>query len=143
MNSLWFLAAADDEGEIISSESVGSAPAAGGQEAVTTEDGSTTSAEGEAPPPKQTSPYSWLPLVAIFVIMYMLLFRGPKKKQQQHAKMVQSLQKNDKVRTAGGIFGTVVDIKDDEIILKVDESNNTKIKVASSAISKVLLSENR
>jgi len=52
--------------------------------------------------------------------------------------MVQSLKKNDKVRTIGGIIGTVVDIKEDEITLKVDESNNTKIKVASSAIVKNL-----
>lgn len=52
--------------------------------------------------------------------------------------MVQSLQKNDKIRTIGGIIGTVVDVKDDEITLKVDESNNIKIKIASSAIGKNL-----
>ena len=55
--------------------------------------------------------------------------------------MVQSLQKNDRVRTIGGIIGTVVDIKGDEITLKVDESNNTKINVASSAIGKNLLKD--
>jgi len=74
----------------------------------------------------------------MFVVMYFLLFRGPRKKQQQHRQMVQSLQKNDKIRTIGGIIGTVVDIKDDEITLKVDESNNIKIKIASSAIGKNL-----
>ena len=52
--------------------------------------------------------------------------------------MVQSLKKNDRVRTIGGILGTVVNIKDDEITLKIDESNNIKIKVASSAIGKIL-----
>ena len=52
--------------------------------------------------------------------------------------MVQTLQKNDRIRTIGGIIGTIVDIKDDEITLKVDESNNTKIKIASSAIGKNL-----
>jgi len=77
-------------------------------------------------------------LVAIFVIMYVILFRGPRRKQQQHQKMVKTLKKNDKVRTIGGIIGTVVDIKDDEITLKVDESNNTKIRVASSAVGKNL-----
>ena len=55
--------------------------------------------------------------------------------------MVQSLQKNDRIRTIGGIIGTVVDIKDDEITLKVDESTNTKIKIASSAIGKNLSQE--
>ena len=52
--------------------------------------------------------------------------------------MVQSLKKNDRVQTIGGIFGTIVDIKGDEITLKVDESNNTKIKVVASAIGKNL-----
>lgn len=74
----------------------------------------------------------------MFVVMYFLLFRGPRRKQQQHKQMVQSLQKNDKIQTIGGIIGTVVDIKDDEITLKVDESNNTKIKIASTAIGKNL-----
>ena len=74
----------------------------------------------------------------IFVVMYLFLFRGPRKKQQEHKKMVQTLKKNDRVRTIGGIIGTVVDIKDDEITLKVDESNNTKVKVASSAIGRNL-----
>jgi len=74
----------------------------------------------------------------IFVVMYILLFRWPRKKQQDHKRMVQSLEKNDRVRTIGGIIGTVVDIKDDEITLKIDESNNTKIKVITSAIGKNL-----
>jgi preprotein translocase subunit YajC len=77
----------------------------------------------------------------MFVLMYMILFRGPRKKQQQHKQMVQTLAKNDKVRTIGGIIGTVVDIKDDEITLKVDESNNTKIKVLPSAIGRNVTKE--
>ncbi|MDT8302636.1 MAG: preprotein translocase subunit YajC, partial [Sedimentisphaerales bacterium] len=77
-------------------------------------------------------PYNLIFLGLMFVMMYLILFRGPRKKQQEHKKMVQTLSKNDKVRTIGGIIGTVVDIKDDEITLKVDESNNTKIKVLPS-----------
>jgi preprotein translocase subunit YajC len=77
----------------------------------------------------------------MFVLMYFVLFRGPKKKQQQHKQMVQALERNDRVRTIGGIIGTVVDVKGDEITLKIDESNNTKIKVISSAIGKNLTKE--
>ena len=55
--------------------------------------------------------------------------------------MVKSLQKNDRIRTIGGIIGTVVDIKSDEITLKVDESTNMKIKIASTAIGKNLSQE--
>ena len=79
----------------------------------------------------------WL-LLVLMVVMLFVLFRGPRKKQQEHKKMVQSLKKNDKVRTIGGIIGTIVDIKDDDITLKIDESNNTKMHVASSAIGKNL-----
>lgn len=77
----------------------------------------------------------------MFVMFYVLLFRGPRKKQQQHKQMVQELGKNDRVRTIGGIIGTVVDIKGDEITLKVDESNNTKIRVVKDAIGKNLSKE--
>jgi preprotein translocase subunit YajC len=72
----------------------------------------------------------------MLVMMYLILFRGPRKKQQQHKQMIQALAKNDKVQTIGGIIGTVVDIKDQEITLKIDESNNTKMKILRSAISR-------
>ncbi|MHC4106050.1 MAG: preprotein translocase subunit YajC, partial [Planctomycetota bacterium] len=44
-------------------------------------------------------PYNLIFLGLMFVLMYMILFRGPRKKQQEHKKMVQTLSKNDKVRT--------------------------------------------
>lgn len=88
--------------------------------------------------PMQT--YSWIFLIVIFVVMF-LMFREPKRRQKQQQKMVSSLKKNDKVRTIGGIIGTVVDIKGDEIVLKVDEGNNTKIHVLASAIGKTLESK--
>ena len=97
-----------------------------------------TKTDPNAPAPVATPPRSplmqFLPFILIFVVMYFLLFRGPRKKQQQHKQMVQGLQKNDKVRTIGGIIGTVVDINENEVTLKIDESNNTKIKIAASAI---------
>jgi len=80
----------------------------------------------------------WIFIILMFVLMYLMLFRGPQKQKQERKRMMQSLQKNDKVQTIGGVIGIIVDIKDDEITLKVDESNNTKIKVISSAIGKNL-----
>jgi preprotein translocase subunit YajC len=79
----------------------------------------------------------------IFVVMYFILFREPRKRQRQQQQMIQSIKKNDKVRTVGGIIGIVVDVKDDEIVLKVDESNNTKIRVMASAIGKNLSNEEK
>ncbi len=136
MKNIWILALAEDEGQIISSVST-----EGQNEEIISVDSSETSAPQVTPRRKSSPLVQFLPLILIFVIMYLLLFRGPRKKQQKHKKMVQSLQKNDRVRTIGGIFGTVIDVRDDVITLKVDESNNTKIKVTSGAISSVLLDD--
>jgi preprotein translocase subunit YajC len=134
MNNVWILAQAPG----------GEAPSGISSEPVTGQGGAITSVPGEpdAPAPRTAPPRSplmqFLPFILIFVVMYFLLFRGPRRKQQKHKQMVQTLQRNDRVRTIGGIIGTVVDVKDDEITLKVDESNNTKIKIASTAIGKNL-----
>ena len=97
-----------------------------------------------APQKAPTSPLmQFLPLILIMVVMYLLLMSGPRKKQQRHKQMVLSLKINDRVRTIGGIMGTVVDVRDDEVILKIDESNNIKIKVSVSAIGKNLSEEGK
>jgi len=138
MNTIWLLAAADEtatEGQNITSETAQ-------EQAETTTRTDTPNAEPtEKTQRERPGPLSWLPLVAIFVVMYLLLFRGPQKKQQKHKKMVQELTKNDRVQTIGGILGTIVDVRDDEVVVKIDESNNTKIKVTTSAISRVLSNE--
>ena len=82
-------------------------------------------------------------IIVIFAVMYFMFIRGPKKQQQQQQEMIRSLQKNDRVRTVGGIIGTVVDVKDEYITLKVDETNNTKIRIVPGAISKNLAPETK
>ena len=85
------------------------------------------------------SPFFLIILVVMVVYSFSLILKNPQKKQRKrHKQMVQSLQKNDRVQTIGGIIGTVVDVKDDAITLKIDESNNTKIKVTIGAIGKNL-----
>lgn len=134
MNNVWILtqATGNQTPSGISSEPVGT------DRAETTAVLSDPNAAAPRTPPPRSPLTQFIPIALIFVVMYFLLFRGPRKKQQQHKQMVQSLQKNDRVRTIGGIIGTVVEIKPDEITLKVDESSNTKIKVASTAIGKNL-----
>jgi preprotein translocase subunit YajC len=133
MNDIWILA--QTEGDETPS-TITSEPVTGDETATTVQ-----SDPNAAPVTPQRKPFGntqWIFLGLMFLVMYLLLFRGPRKKQQQHKQMVQSLEKNDKVRTIGGIIGTVVDIKGDEVTLKVDESNNTKMKFVSSAIGKNL-----
>jgi len=129
MDNIWILAKAPG---------VSSEPA--DAEQTTTQTADETIGDAGAPPTQQPrSPLPTMLMIGLmFVVFYFLIFRGPRKKEQQHKQMVRSLKKNDKVRTIGGILGTIVDIKDDEIILKIDESNNTKIRVSTNAIGKNL-----
>lgn len=74
-----------------------------------------------------------MPLVFIFIIFYFLLIRPQQKKQVEHQKMLSQLKKNDEVVTAGGIYGVVMNVKDDTIVLKVDD--NVKIEVQKGSIA--------
>jgi preprotein translocase subunit YajC len=52
--------------------------------------------------------------------------------------MLSQLKRGDRVQTIGGILGTVVEARESEVVLKVDESANTKIRFSRSAIHRVL-----
>jgi preprotein translocase subunit YajC len=142
MNQVWIIAQADINE---APSRIGSGPATDqGQTATTTTQTAEPNAPGAGPTPqRQGFPYQLVFLVVMIVIFYMFILRGPRKQQQQHKHMVQALKKNDRIRTIGGIFGTVVDVRGDEVTVKVDESNNTKIRVSTSAISKNLSQENK
>jgi len=140
MNDFWILAQSET-GQV---QKITSEQPTGGTEPITTQPGANGTGGEEQVPTQQRrgSPYSSLILIAaMFVLMYFVLFRGPRKKQQQQRQMIQELKKNDRVRTIGGIVGTIIDVKDDEITLKVDESNNTKIRIIPAAVSKKLTAE--
>ena len=72
-------------------------------------------------------------MAIIFGIFYFLLIRPQKTKEKEHQKMLDSLTKNDAVVTSAGIHGTIVNVKDKTIILRVDD--NVKIEVEKSCIS--------
>ena len=136
MNNTWILAqAGSNEGPT----GITSEPVSEENETVTVVSDSNVPATTRQKPGLGYSQFIFLGLM--LVVFYFLLFRGPRKKQQEHKQMVQSLSKNDKVRTIGGIIGTVVNIKGDEITLKVDESTNTKITIVASAIGKNMSKE--
>jgi preprotein translocase subunit YajC len=72
---------------------------------------------------------------AAFFWIYM---RSQKKERQRFADMLNALKRNDRVQTIGGIYGTVVDVRDNEVVLKVDESSNVKIRFNRQAIKEIL-----
>lgn len=79
---------------------------------------------------------SFMPLILMIVIFYFLLIRPQQKRQKEHAQMIASLKKNDEVITSSGIYGTIVGVKDDSFILRVDD--NVKIEFQKGAVSQVI-----
>lgn len=73
------------------------------------------------------------------LIFYFLIIRPQNKKNKETEKMLNALQKGDRIITIGGIHGTVSSVKDKTVIVKVDE--NTKLEFNRSAIATVQKSE--
>lgn len=79
--------------------------------------------------------FGFLLMIAVF---YFVLFRGNRRQQRERQDLLTKLTKNDRVMTVGGIVGTVIQVRDNEVVLKVDETNNTKITFLKTAIQRVL-----
>jgi preprotein translocase subunit YajC len=96
-----------------------------------------------APVPWQYDPRQWLLPLLILVMVFFLFSssRSKKTEQKQRDDMLRNLKRGDRVMTAGGIHATVVDVRESDVILKVDESTNTKIKFSRDAIKRVLTDE--
>ncbi len=73
-------------------------------------------------------------LIGGVILMWLFLGRGRRKEQQRRRQMLETLKKGDRVSTIGGILGTIVDIKENEVTLKVDESANVRMKFLRRAI---------
>lgn len=76
----------------------------------------------------------WVMLILIFVVMWFFMIRPQRKQQKALEAMRNSLQKGDKIITAGGIYGVIADIDDKTVLIKVD--GEVKIRVDKSSIQK-------
>ena len=76
---------------------------------------------------------SLIPLVIMLGIFYFLLIAPMRKRQKQQDEMIANLKNGDHVVTAGGIYGTIVGIKDDRLTLRI--ADQVKIDVTKSSIS--------
>jgi preprotein translocase subunit YajC len=113
---------------IVAQTTVPTAPGAGG-------------AGGAATQPTQDPPF-WagpmMPFILLIILMYVFMFRSKKGQEKKRQDLINALKKGDEVQTIGGEFGRVMETRDDRILIKVDESSNTKIWYARSAIHRVV-----
>ena len=78
----------------------------------------------------------FVPLIFIFIIMYFVMIRPQKKRQEQQKKLIESLKTGDRVVTNAGIHGLISNVKETTVLVKV--ADNVKIEVDKSAITNVL-----
>lgn len=71
-------------------------------------------------------------MIAMFVIMWLFMIRPQRKQQKELEKFRNSLKRGDKVVTAGGIYGTVDEIKDRTVLIKVD--GEVKLRVDKNSL---------
>ncbi len=78
---------------------------------------------------------SFLPIILIIVIFYFLLIRPQQQRQKKHAQMLEAVKKGDRIVTSGGLFATVLNVKEDRVVATI--ADGVKVEIAKSSISGV------
>ena len=118
-------------------------PAPSDSNAVTGQPADPGGAGGANGPAGSTSPFGnsflflMIPAILMLIVFSMMGQRRDRKKKDA---MLSAIKKHDRVQTIGGVLGSVVDVKPDTVVLKVDESSNTRITFARSSIQQVISS---
>ena len=77
-----------------------------------------------------------LPMILIFVVFYFMMIRPQRKKDKEAKAMLESLKVGDRICTIGGIYGTIVRIKDQVLTIEVGEAK-TQMMIARWAVRNV------
>ena len=95
-------------------------------------------AEEQAPKAKGGGYEGIIFIVLIFAVLYFLMIRPQKKKEQKRKQMLGDLERGNRIVTIGGIHGEVASIKEDIVILLVDRESGATLKMSRSAIHRIL-----
>lgn len=95
---------------------------------------------GGAQTPPQGPSMMFYMMFAVFAFMIVSMMMSGRKQRKQVAQMLAGITRGDTVQTSGGIIGVVGEVRDDVVVLKIDESTHTKMKVTKSSISRVVKS---
>jgi preprotein translocase subunit YajC len=101
--------------------------------------GDATQPIGTDNPPFWADPHYMFYGVLILGVIFVFTSSGRATRQQEkkHKELLAGLKRGDRVQTIGGILGSVVETRENEVVIKVDEGTNTKIRVVREAIKTV------
>jgi preprotein translocase subunit YajC len=77
-------------------------------------------------------------MFGLLAFMVLMTFMSGRKERKRRAELLSSLSSNDRVMTIGGVIGTIVELRDDEVVLRVDESTNTRIRFSRASVQQVM-----
>jgi preprotein translocase subunit YajC len=110
-------------------------------------EGAPTAVEGQnggpatgqpATPAQPASSNSFFIFLAIMVVFLVMMVLPQRREKKRRASMLSGLKKGDRILTVGGIIGTVMDVRPNDVLVKVDENSNTRIRFSRSAINSIL-----
>jgi preprotein translocase subunit YajC len=83
---------------------------------------------------------SLLPFLGIPIIFYLIMVRPQQQQERKRREMIDALKKNDKVLTAGGIYGTVISVDPERarVVLRVDDERGVKLAFSKASIQQVV-----
>jgi preprotein translocase subunit YajC len=113
------------------------APAEAPKAPATTQPGAKAPGGPQAPDDGKGMLYFYVAILGGFILLYVWMGRSRRKTEAKRREMLGNLSKGDKIITIGGIIGTVVEVRPNEVTVKVDETNNVRMKFLRSAISRV------
>ena len=93
-------------------------------------------AQAAAPAQQGADLMSLLPLIAIFIVFYLLLIRPQAKRAKEQKLMIEALQKGDEVATSAGILGRVNKVSGNYVTLQIAE--NVQVTLQKSAVQTLL-----
>lgn len=89
-------------------------------------------------PSSGPGPSMMMILMLVFVAVIVFSMLGQRRDKKKRDTLLNSIRKHDRVQTIGGVLGSVVEVKPDTVVLKVDESSNTRITFSRASIQQVL-----
>jgi preprotein translocase subunit YajC len=85
----------------------------------------------------------FFPLILGLLVLYFFVFRAKSKQEKDKKKLLESVKRGDGIETIGGLLGTVISADEQTVTIKVDESNNVKMKFNRRAIYRVITEDGK
>ena len=93
---------------------------------------------GETTPPPPSGGNTWVLLLIMGAVMWFMVIRPQRKEEKAKKEMLSQLKKNDHVLTASGLYGVVAAVTDEDVVLKIDESKDVRVKLTRASVARVL-----